>query len=94
MRLYKSYMFRTKDPVIDELRTMATDTYGTLKGAARRIEEDGGPRAGTVRNWWMGDVRRPQSAGVEAAGRAMGFQRTWVRLANGKPNLITRKKKR
>jgi hypothetical protein len=84
-RLYKSYVFRDRDPVIDELRTVMEDSLGRkfTKKDAKTIEEDGGPKRGTVINWFWGTTKRPQSATLEAAGRAAGFRRTWVRL-NGK----------
>ena len=79
--LYKSYMFRAKDPVIDELRTLVSDKYGKLNGAAlTTIQSDGGPTAGCMKGWFFGTTRRPQSATVEAAGRAMGFKRVWQRM--------------
>ena len=85
MRMYKSYMFRTKDPVIDELRTIIEDANGVRvqhKHLAR-IEDDGGPTASAMRGWFFGKTRRPQSPAVEAAGRAMGYKRIWTKL-NGK----------
>jgi hypothetical protein len=81
LRLYKSYMFRGKDPVIDELRTKIQDTYkGKLDGKVlREISEEGGPTVGCMRAWFYGVTRRPTSATIEAAGRALGFKRIWVR---------------
>jgi len=80
-------MFRNRDPVIDEMRTIIQDTYGQkITGKAMKdIEDHGGPKAGTIRNWLFGDTKRPQSASIEAAGRAMGMKRVWVR-ANTKNN--------
>jgi hypothetical protein len=78
---YKAYNFRDKDPVIDELRTMVTDEYGRLDGKALKdIELSGGPRVNTMRGWFFKDTRRPQSAGVESAGRAMGWYRPWQKM--------------
>ena len=84
LKVYKSYNFRTKDPVIDELRTIAQDTYGKLDNKALvQIEKGGGPSASCMHNWFFGSTRRPQSASTEAAGRSMGFKRTWTKM-NGK----------
>lgn len=88
MRVLRSYLFRTKDPCIDALRTIIQDATGD-KGLAnttlKDIEDDGGPTAGTLRNWFHGDTKRPQNCTVEATGRALGMQRVWVkRKANGK----------
>ena len=84
-KLYSAYLFRSRDPSIDELRTVVEDHFGhrvTAKDLTR-IEEDGGPTSGTMKNWFFGKTMRPQSATLEAAGRACGFRRQWVRM-NGK----------
>jgi len=82
MRLYKSYMFRSKDPAIDELRTLLQDHYGGPKLGQKiykDIEEAGGPAVGTLRGWFHGKTKRPQNASLEATGRAVGFKRVWVK---------------
>lgn len=80
LRTYKSYLFRAKDPVIDELRTIAQDHNGGKLSSKllRQIEDDGGPSAGCLQAWWYGKTKRPNNATVEAAGRAMGRKRVWV----------------
>jgi len=84
---YKSYNFRTKDPVIDEVRTLAQDKFGSsLKHKSlAAIHEEGGPTATTLRAWFFGKTRRPTSAAVEAAGRALGYRRQWVKMNGSKP---------
>jgi hypothetical protein len=83
LRLYKSYVFRNKDPVIDELRTIVNDTYGRVGYKAyKQIEIDGGPSVSCMNEWFEGDTKRPQSASIEAAGRAMGMKRVWVKSNN------------
>lgn len=81
LRLYKSYMFRGKDPTIDELRTRIQDSNrGRLDGnILGKITEEGGPSEGCMRAWFFGDTKRPTNATLEAAGRAIGFKRIWVR---------------
>jgi len=74
LRLYHTYSFKTKDPAIDELRTIVDDqnaTYGQL-------EKISGVSSTTLRNWFYGPTRRPQSATLEAVGRALGKKRVWV----------------
>ena len=80
--LYKSYIFKSKDPSIDELRTVIEDHLGrrVTKKDAAQIAADGGPKAGTINGWFFGATLRPQSATLEAAGRAFGFRRQWVRM--------------
>lgn len=86
LRLYKSYVFRNKDPVIDELRTIIQDHFnGHLNNdALRHIQEAGGPTVGAMRGWFFGKTQRPQSPTIEAAGRAIGYRRTWTKMKESK----------
>lgn len=79
--LYKSYLFRDKDPAIDELRTVVEEHFGARvnKKDLKKIMEAGGPTAGCMGSWFFGKTRRPQNATLEAAGRAIGYQRVWQR---------------
>lgn len=87
-KLYGAYRFRTKDPVIDQLRTIIEDHYGHRVNGKdlRQIEEAGGPSTGTMRNWFFGKTRRPTNPTIEAAGRAVGWQRTWQRMGKNEPS--------
>ncbi len=84
-KLYSAYRFVGKDKAIDELRTVVEDHFGhrVTKKDTAKIAADGGPKAGTINGWFFGKTMRPQSATLEAAGRALGYRRTWVKL-NGK----------
>jgi hypothetical protein len=75
MPIYRSYVFREKDPVIDQLRGLMGNhvTIG-------QIVKDGGPSDSCMRNWFYGETRRPQNATIEAAGRAMGYERRWQKM--------------
>lgn len=82
MRLYRSYVFRSKDPVIDELRTIIQDTTGDKalqSSTLSQIEDDGGPTVSCMQGWFRGQTKRPQNCTVEAVGRALGMKRTWVK---------------
>lgn len=82
MKLYKSYSFKTKDPVIDELRTLVEDAFGerVRHRHLAKVEADGGPSASAMRNWFFGKTKRPLSSAVEAAGRSIGYKRTWTKM--------------
>jgi hypothetical protein len=81
MKLYKSYVFRDKDPAIDELRTViqrgSVDKLNNKTLTA--IERDGGPTASCMHAWFFGKTKRPQNATLEAAGRSVGYRRVWVK---------------
>jgi len=82
MRTYKTYLFRTKDPVIDELRTIVQDVTGDrslARDTLREIEDNGGPSTSAMQGWFRGKTNRPQSATIEACGRALGYKRKWVK---------------
>lgn len=96
MRLYQSYMFRDKDPAIDEFRTVAQDHFGKRNLSHEdyeEIHEQGGPTAGCIKSWFEGATKRPQNATIEAAGRALGMKRVWVEQTNV-VSLAERKKRR
>jgi hypothetical protein len=79
--IYKSYVFRDKEPVIDEMRTLIEDHFGeklTNKNL-RKITESGGPSATCMNAWFFRTTKRPQNATIEAAGRAMGYRRKWIK---------------
>jgi len=82
MKIYQSYVFRKKDPCISELQTIIEDEVGDRikRHHLKRIEEDGGPSSSAMRSWFFGTTRRPQSATLEAAGRAVGHKRVWVKM--------------
>lgn len=89
MRLYQSYMFRDKDPAIDDIRTVMQEHYGKRSLSNEDyadVEEKGGPTRGCIKSWFEGKTRRPQNATLEAAGRALGYHRVWQRMpaTNGK----------
>ena len=79
---YGAYVFRTKDPEIDVLRTLVEDHFGhrVTKKDLKEVEISGGPKAGTMAGWFFGKTRRPQNPTLEAAGRALGYQRKWVKM--------------
>lgn len=80
-KLYRAYFFRGRDPVLNEIHDIMREKYGN-KPQFSAIEKAGGPTGGTLRNWEKGKTRRPQNATVEAAGRALGMKRVWVKGSN------------
>src|SRR5262245_16550884 len=79
---FRAYTFREKDPEIMRLRDMAEQYYGKrITGKEiSDINKEGGPSASCMRAWWQGDTKRPRNDTLEAAGRAMGFERVWKKM--------------
>lgn len=71
--VYKSYMFRNKDPVIDELRTVFKDEGLLNSKGFKAVQGRGAAKAGTYRNWFNGTTRRPQFASIQATAKALGY---------------------
>lgn len=77
----KSYMFKDKDPVIDQLRTLAQNEYGKLDyRILRKISDGGGASVSCMAGWFFGDTRKPTNQTAEATGRTMGYHRVWQRV--------------
>jgi transcriptional regulator with XRE-family HTH domain len=68
LRLYKSYVFIDKDPVIDVVRTAMQDA----KARPAVVARDSGVSPTTLGNWFHGRTRRPQFATVAAVAGALG----------------------
>jgi len=77
--LYKSYVFKGKEPCIDLTRTLFEDVFGRRVDTKMlaEVEKNGGPSVGCMRGWFFGDTMRPNNVTVEAAGRALGYERVW-----------------
>jgi hypothetical protein len=82
MKSYRSYLFRNKDPAIDDLRTLVEDVYGEKVNnkSLSDMEKNGGPSVGCMRGWFFGITKRPNNTTLEAAGRSFGYRRTWVKM--------------
>jgi hypothetical protein len=85
MKLYKSYMFKDKDPIIDAMRTAYEDAGGSYKHISARS----GVASSTVYNWFSGKTRRPQFATVAEFAIACG-KHGIVFGSNGEPRLLGR----
>ena len=85
LHLYKSYMFKDKDPIIDALRTAWEDSGDTYT----RVSELSSVATGTMRNWFKGSTKRPQFATVAAFAIAVG-KHGIVFGRDGHPRLVGR----
>jgi DNA-binding phage protein len=96
LKVYKSYSFREKDPIIDRLRTVIADEG---KGHGE-IALESGVSPATLYNWFSGPTRRPTYACVAAVAATMGYRLTLTKggagasvitLRRGDPNRVARK---
>lgn len=74
IKVYNSYRFVDKDPIIDQIRTIVADSGETYK----QIHEDSGVSTATMHNWFLGGTKRPQFASVNAIARALGHELVFV----------------
>lgn len=70
-RTYKSYVFKDKDPVINEVRKVVEKS----KKSYSEISALSGVASSTIYGWFYGTTRRPQNATIEAVLRALGHRR-------------------
>jgi hypothetical protein len=80
--IYKSYVFRDKDPAIDILRTLVEDHFKERLSSKNlnKITHGGGPSLGCMQAWFFGKTKRPTNPTLEAAGRALGYERVWRKM--------------
>lgn len=76
VHLYKTYMFKNKDPIIDRMRTIIQDEQVSYKD----IQSMSGVTASTLYNWFHGATKRPQHATAMAVIRALGYDMRLVKV--------------
>lgn len=69
LKVYKSYNFVDKDPVIDKLRTVIAQEGESYT----HLQKTSGVSTTTMYGWFNGRTKRPQFATVMAVFRAMGY---------------------
>jgi DNA-binding phage protein len=75
LKLYKTYNFVDKDPIIDRMRTMVQREG--IKYS--EIHARSGVTPSTMHNWFDGKTRRPQFATVMAVVHALGYKVVYVK---------------
>ena len=77
LKLYSSYNFVDKDPIIDKVRTLVNREGKSY----REISEASGVTTSTMYNWFDGKTRRPQYATVMAVVHALGYRSVLTKRA-------------
>lgn len=72
VRVYRTYRFIDKDPVIDKMRTVLQDE-GLFK-KRHIVSKLSGVSSTTLANWFDGDTKRPQHATIAAVATAVGYE--------------------
>lgn len=78
--LYKSYVFRDKDPIIDITRGVVQDASMSYQ----EIHEKSGVSVSAINGWFNGATMRPQFATINAVLRTCGHTLVPVRIKHGR----------
>jgi hypothetical protein len=77
---YRSYNFKDKDPIIDQIHTLIDDSGLSIYD----VSALSGVSYSAIYNWLYGDTMRPNHASTAAVIGGMGFEYTIVRKHSAK----------
>jgi hypothetical protein len=77
LRVYRTYSYIDKNPVIDKVRTLVQDE-GLFK-ELKIVHELSGVSTSTLDNWFNGTTRSPQHATIAAVITSLGYEETFVK---------------
>jgi hypothetical protein len=72
IRVYRTYNFIDKDPIIDRLRTVLQDEG--LEKKRHIVSRLSGVAPATLANWFEGATKRPQHATLAAVATSVGYE--------------------
>lgn len=75
VRVYRTYNFIDKDPIIDISRTILQQVLGSDRFITKAARLSGVSRS-ALSNWYEGSTRRPQYATVAAVLSSVGYDLT------------------
>lgn len=75
-RMIRTYLFKDKDPVVDELRTALQDAGLFSKSMLKKLSIIANQSYSTYDAMFFGETRRPQNATVAGLLGAAGLRRT------------------
>jgi hypothetical protein len=82
----RGYRWVDRDPVLDEITGLITDSGLSVTAITAKIARDGKGGAhganGTVNNWLKGRTRRPQNFTVTWVAFALGYERRFVKVGS------------
>ncbi|VIO80140.1 hypothetical protein [Bradyrhizobium ivorense] len=77
LRLYRTYRYIDKNPVIDRVRTIIQDE--NLFKRLGIVHEISGVATSTLNNWFHGSTRNPQHATIAAVITSLGYEEQFVK---------------
>lgn len=83
VKIIRTYRYKDKDPVCDEIATLVDDAGLRGKQHTSKIATLATLAKGTVDALLYGETRLPRNSTVMAIATALGFERRWQRTANG-----------
>ena len=77
LRVYRTYSYIDKNPVIDKVRTIIQDE-GLIKKLGV-VHEISGVSTSTIDNWLNGDTKNPQHGTIAAVITSLGYEERFVK---------------
>jgi hypothetical protein len=77
LRVYRTYSYVDKNPVIDKVRTLVQDE-GLFK-ELKIVHEISGVSTTTLDSWFNGATKSPQHATIAAVITSLGYEETFVK---------------
>ena len=77
LRVYRTYNYIDKNPVIDKVRTLISDE-GLIKKLGI-VHEISGVSTSTLDNWFNGTTKSPQHATIAAVITSLGYKESFVK---------------
>jgi transcriptional regulator with XRE-family HTH domain len=77
LRVYRTYRYIDKNPVIDRVRTLVQDE-GLFKKLGI-VHEISGVATSTLNNWFHGETKNPQHGTIAAVITSLGYREEFIR---------------
>jgi hypothetical protein len=77
LRVYRTYNYVDKNPIIDKVRTLIQDE-GLIKKLPI-VHEISGVATATLDNWFNGTTRSPQHATIAAVITSLGYEEQFIK---------------
>lgn len=87
-RMIRTYLFKDKDPVVDQLRTALQDAGLFSKPMLKKLAIIANQSYTTYEALFFGETRRPQNATVEGLLGAAGLRRTIEQVKKWTPEKL------